>query len=185
MKNKLFFGFTLIELLITTSIMALLVAVAVPSFQTFTRNQALRRGVEQVKTDLRTVQNRAVSGIDRKKPGGDEYYYWWGIDFKYNDDPQKYAFVQSDNKEDHPGEAIEEEKRVKKLPGDLTFGSNGSNGSNVTIWFKMITGSVCTDSVCPLPVDPLVDASVEVKVCLGGSGGSCQGVTVSRGGEIK
>lgn len=167
-------SFTLIELLITTSIVALLAAAAIPSFQTFTRNQTLRRGVEQVRTDLRTAQNRAVSGIDRKK-SGDGDYFWWGIDFIYEGDASEYAFVQSDG-EDNPSSASPEVKRVKKLPSNLVF---DSDICDTTVWFEMITGGVCSDSPqCPLPVG----SPVEVKVCLVGN---CQSVRVFPGGEIK
>jgi len=160
-------GFTLIELLITTVIIAVLAGITIPFFQDFSDTQQLSRGLEQVKTDLRTVQNRAVSAVDRIS--GSTEYYWWGLDLDYGGDSGKYALLESDNETD-PNSGTILEKRVKKLPGGLSF------DSDVTIWFRMISGEVCTVTSCPLTSD------VTVRVCKGG--GNCRELTVSPSGAI-
>ncbi len=55
---------TLIELLITISIFAIVTAIAIPAFSNFNQRQQLTRALEQVRTDLRTMQSQAVSGAE-------------------------------------------------------------------------------------------------------------------------
>lgn len=56
-------AFTLIELLIVIAIIGVLSAISIPSFSTFTNNQRLSQAAKQVKNDLRSAQNRALSGV--------------------------------------------------------------------------------------------------------------------------
>lgn len=62
-------GFTLLELLIVVAIIGLLTGVAIPAFSAFTRRQALTQAAKNLKTDLRAVQNRAVSGVEGQRWG--------------------------------------------------------------------------------------------------------------------
>ena len=57
-------GFTLIELLIVIAIIGVLSAISIPSFSNFNNNQRLSQAAKQVKNDLRSAQNRALSGIE-------------------------------------------------------------------------------------------------------------------------
>lgn len=59
-------GFTLIEIMIVVSIMGVLMAAAIPSFNSYNRNQVLAQAVKSLRTDLRAVQNYAISGADAK-----------------------------------------------------------------------------------------------------------------------
>ena len=72
-------GFTLIELLIVIAIIGILSAIAIPSFSSFNNKQRLSQAAKQVKNDLRSAQNRAISGIEGKAWGiniapGASYY---------------------------------------------------------------------------------------------------------------
>ncbi|MEX2028331.1 MAG: GspH/FimT family pseudopilin, partial [Candidatus Curtissbacteria bacterium] len=55
-------GFSLIELLIVVAIFGLTVSLVTAAFVTFERNQKLRNGAQQLKSDLRQAQNNALSG---------------------------------------------------------------------------------------------------------------------------
>ena len=55
-------GFTLIELLIVISIFGLTASLITASYLTFERHQRLKNTAQQIKTDLRFVQNESLSG---------------------------------------------------------------------------------------------------------------------------
>lgn len=55
-------GFSLIELLIVIAIFGLTVSLVTASYITFERNQKLRGAAQQLKSDLRQAQNKALSG---------------------------------------------------------------------------------------------------------------------------
>ncbi|OIP97219.1 hypothetical protein COT69_02795 [candidate division WWE3 bacterium CG09_land_8_20_14_0_10_39_24] len=68
-------GFTLVELLISVSVIVILTAIALPIFATTGSNQTLTQNFENIKSDLRIVQAKSLSGI----VSGDNGY--WGIRF--------------------------------------------------------------------------------------------------------
>ncbi len=65
-------GFTLVEIMIVVAIMGILMAGAIPSFNSYNRSQVLAQAVRNVRSDLRTAQNFSISGADGKV---------WGIHF--------------------------------------------------------------------------------------------------------
>jgi len=68
-------GFTLIELLITLAVISILVAAVLNSFNDILNEQKRTQAAAQLKNDLRSAQNRALSGIDQ------EHYSGWGLTF--------------------------------------------------------------------------------------------------------
>jgi len=161
-------GFTLIELLIAITIVALLTAVTVPAFLRFSARQELSQGVADVKTDLRTVQNRAISGIDRQVGGVD--YYWWGI--KFTAESGDYSFVKSSALDD-PDSAVVS-VREKSLSG-----AGLEIVADKTIWFKMITGEVFgSGAVVVRRVESGCVSQAE-------DPDNCRDVTVSAGGRVE
>ncbi|MFH1565772.1 MAG: prepilin-type N-terminal cleavage/methylation domain-containing protein [bacterium] len=72
-KNKK--GFTLVELLISVSVIIILTAIALPIFTTTGSNQILVQNSENIKSDIRLVQAKALSGIVSGNNG------YWGIRF--------------------------------------------------------------------------------------------------------
>lgn len=64
-------AFSLIELLIVVAIFGLTVTLVTAAFITFDRNQKLRNAALQLKSDLRQVQNKALSG-DKGSGSGSE-----------------------------------------------------------------------------------------------------------------
>jgi len=156
-------GFTLIELLVVCAIIAVLAVASIPRFRTFNANQELNQAVEQVKSDLRVVQNRAVSVTDRAC--GTDYYYWWGVDFDAHSG--EYRLVQSDN-EVNPDAGSFREVRTKALPTGFEL------ATDVTVWFKMVTGAVKNAGAVTVR---RIDASCP--------GGDCRDVDISEGGRIE
>ena len=55
-------GFTLVELMIVVGILAIVSGIMIPSFSTYTRNQTLKQAQENLKSDLRSAQNKALTG---------------------------------------------------------------------------------------------------------------------------
>ncbi|MEA2020829.1 MAG: prepilin-type N-terminal cleavage/methylation domain-containing protein [Patescibacteria group bacterium] len=157
------FGFTLIELLVVVALIGILTAITLPYFGDFARSQTLNQGVEQIKSDLRTVQNRAQNGIDKKD--GSTEYFWWGVDF--DSGSGSYRLVQSSNDENNPSDDIEV-RREKSLPEDVEV------QNDVTIWYKMVTVEVYVDNIA-------LDDSTDISVSLGSMSRS---VTVTAGGEV-
>jgi len=68
-------GFTLVELLISVSVIVILTAIAFPIFTTTGSNQTLIQNSENIKSDIRLVQTKSLSGI----VSGDNGY--WGARF--------------------------------------------------------------------------------------------------------
>jgi prepilin-type N-terminal cleavage/methylation domain-containing protein len=74
-------GFTLLELMIVVTIIGIISAGLIPNFSTYIRNQNLKQAQEQLKSDMRTVQNKALTGaLTDQKLGGVSIKYW-GIKF--------------------------------------------------------------------------------------------------------
>jgi prepilin-type N-terminal cleavage/methylation domain-containing protein len=70
-------GFTLIELLIVISIISIMSAASIPGFRGFIRGQNVKQSMEQVKSDLRSVQTKAMVGTLSDETD----VSYWGITF--------------------------------------------------------------------------------------------------------
>jgi len=68
-------GFTLIELLISISVIVILTAIALPIFTTVGSNQSLVQNFENIKSDIKLSQAKALSGVVSGSNG------YWGIRF--------------------------------------------------------------------------------------------------------
>lgn len=76
MKKFLEAGYTMIELVVVISIMAIIFTLAIPAFQQFNAPQEFKTASQQIKSDLRTLQNRAVSGVTVSRSGQNTRVYW-------------------------------------------------------------------------------------------------------------
>lgn len=85
------FGFTLVELLVVLAITVLLAGGGVAAYNNFNQNQILNQATSTLRTNLRDVQNRALSGEKACPPCGgadnicnnsdDESLNGWYIEF--------------------------------------------------------------------------------------------------------
>lgn len=70
-------GFTLVELMIVVGILAIVSGIMIPSFSTYTRNQTLKQAQENLKSDLRSAQNKALTGTGSDTLiNGNPVLYW-------------------------------------------------------------------------------------------------------------
>jgi prepilin-type N-terminal cleavage/methylation domain-containing protein len=84
-SNKVQKGFTLVELLVTVTIIVLLSGAAIPSFNNYLRGQTVKQAQDQFKNDMRTLQNKALTGAlsDTKLDvrGSQVQIQFWGIHY--------------------------------------------------------------------------------------------------------
>ncbi|MBU1132815.1 type II secretion system GspH family protein [Patescibacteria group bacterium] len=80
-RNK---AFTLIELMISVTIIAIVSAGIIPAFSKYIRNQNLRQAQEQLKSDLRSIQNKALTGALSDQLVGTANMKYWGVKFINN-----------------------------------------------------------------------------------------------------
>jgi len=169
-------GFTLLELLVTTSLLAVLAVVTIPYFHRFTDKQTLHQATEQVKSDIHTVQNRALSATDRKS--GATEYKWWGIEFLGGNE---YRFVKSDSTTD-PSSSVTE-VRNKSIPDGYVISVN----SGSIIWFKILTGRVeGLNSIADSPDKAVVEVKESGVDCdIAGNEDKCAHITIWEGGRVE
>ncbi len=80
-KTTFSVGFTLLELMIVVTIIGIISAGLIPGFSNYIRSQNLKQAQEQLKSDMRTVQNKALTGALSDQLLGSTYIKYWGIKF--------------------------------------------------------------------------------------------------------
>lgn len=120
-------GFTLVELLMVVSIIAALSGFLIPGFSTYIDNQNVLQAQELLKNDLRTAQNRALTGV-----GTAVGTSFWGIKV-VGDNANDYLLFSSAadsaaacNSVSSGGSGV---TRSEPLPGRVVV--RGSNGACV------------------------------------------------------
>lgn len=166
-------GFTLVELLVVVVVITIITGIGVPSFSSYLNRQSIRQASEQVKDDLRTIQNRAIAGT-----GFEEGYTYWGIYF--TDEENRYETFATDiaSPNSCPPSTSYQNKDSKSMLNDIRV----KNGT-ACVYFSMenadavfYKGGVqsCTDSgQCLITVG--YDDS---------TGNNCDGVYVNNYGRI-
>lgn len=89
-------AFTLMELMIVVAIIAVIAGFVIPSFTGYIHNQNLRQARDKLVTDLRSVQNRALTGVDYN-----ENQLYWGV--KFFEDGARYYYFTVDTTADTDG----------------------------------------------------------------------------------
>lgn len=138
-------GFSLIEFLVVISVFGIAASLITASYLNFERNQRVRGAAQQLKNDLRLIQNRSLAGD--KGPGGkcgtNSNLGGWYLRIEKGKQFYKIAG-------DCLGQIFEEtafEGKTVSLPSDIKV-NNVSNGTNpdlttpVAILFRPLAGGV-------------------------------------------
>lgn len=120
-------AFTLLELLVVVSILTVMTGVLIPNFNNYINSQSLRQAQEAVKNDLRTAQNRALTGAE-----SDLGIAYWGI--RLNNGADQYDFVKSVN---FDCSFATDSTISDRLPGGTTI---AASSSPICVFFSMANG---------------------------------------------
>jgi len=127
-------GFTLLELLISISIIAIISAGVIPTFSGYIKNQNLKQAQEQLKSDLRSVQNRALTGALSDQFLGSNRAAYWGIMFTGNSGSYTY-FVSANNNSCPP--SVRLDQGGVTLPNEIKY-----VGTTGCIFFSIKNGDI-------------------------------------------
>lgn len=128
-------GFTLIELMVVVGILALVSGIMIPSFSNYTRNQSLKQAQENFKSDLRSIQNRALTGTGSDKTFGSppNPALYWAISYTAGGSSYTVYLTASNICGTSTIESL-----TSNLPSNITFNSSGC------LLFSLEDGSVYT-----------------------------------------
>jgi prepilin-type N-terminal cleavage/methylation domain-containing protein len=139
-KTIPFAGFTLLELMIVVTIIGIISAGLIPAFSGYIKSQNLKQAQEQLKSDMRTIQNKALTGASSDLKFGNTYIKYWGIKF-INSQSTYDFFVSIDT----------------TCPGSYVpnaYQGKGSLGSNLKIqnasgclFFDMLNGDIVSSGI--------------------------------------
>jgi len=134
-------GFTLVEIIVVVSIIAIISGGIVPSFFRYIDNQNLKQAKEQLKSDLRTIQNRALTGalsdyvfyVGGKK----EPVRYWAVYFQ-NDNGTYSVSITSRNSVCPPSPSSNQ--ATYNLPNNMKY--YGGGVSKLCLFFSIKNGDI-------------------------------------------
>jgi prepilin-type N-terminal cleavage/methylation domain-containing protein len=136
-------GFTLIELLIVITIIISITAAVVPSFAGYIRNQGLKQATEQVKSDLRSIQNKAITGALSDQTINSNPVAYWGVRFSAGSGTgsNRYEYFISDSAATCPLSF-----NTGQLQGysEIASGIDVKSAGYKCIYFSMANGTIST-----------------------------------------
>ncbi|OGE71885.1 hypothetical protein A2617_00640 [Candidatus Daviesbacteria bacterium RIFOXYD1_FULL_41_10] len=181
-------GFTLIELLVVVGIIIAMMGVLIPQIDSFQKRQALKNAAEELSANLKTAQNRALSGV---KCNLNSSALSWSIKFI---DETSYQLETDCNDEAVSGTpypvltySFPDSIAVKEFAVWDTLGYEApacANDNELKVSFSNISGKIAFDErsgTCGL------DSAGKVSIVLSQDDSSAAEVrvTIERGGLVK
>lgn len=158
-------GFTLVELLLVVALIAVLSSFLIPGFSTYIDVQNIRQAQELVKSDLRTVQNNALTGVGTSS----STTAYWGLKIS-SQNANTYGFFRAATADSSSCGSASIEQNGANLPGKVVI----RDGSGGCIFFSIRNGDA---TIVNLP-------NGDIKVGYAGSA-ACDGVEVNSAGMIR
>ncbi|MBW6441751.1 type II secretion system GspH family protein [Patescibacteria group bacterium] len=143
-------GFTLVELLVTMSIIAIITGGIVPSFTGYIKNQNLKQAQEQFKSDLRTIQNRALTGAFSDRQLSGSYVSYWGALFTAGSGTSVEYFISVDNSCPPNYASTAEFQGTFTLPNDIKYYIALTPIQTRCMFFDIRNGDIITEITIPI-----------------------------------
>ena len=145
---KKYFGFTILELMVTIAIAGILMAVALPSYQTMVKNNCLTTSANSLVSSLQRARSEAIkrrSDVTMAATGGD-----WGAGWNVTLDEDRNNNSTLDDGEDYNGNGSLDNS-VTILTSNLSCGA-AITGSATSVTYGsdgfLTSGSTETFDVC-------------------------------------
>lgn len=136
-------AFTLIELLLVVSIIAIITGSIVPAFSTYMRDQEVAQAVEQVKNDLRSVQNRALTGAMSESTVSGEKVHFWGVRFDSGSETYDYFISLGDDTCPPPAGEIENQGEYRLSDGMVVRSATFADPADpACVFFSFLNGDI-------------------------------------------
>jgi prepilin-type N-terminal cleavage/methylation domain-containing protein len=173
-------GFTLIELLVVVSIIAIIGGGIIPSFSQYLNDQNLKQAQEQLKSDLRTIQNKALTGASSNEEipeaSGNRAKYW-GVYFRSGSETVDY-FISKSTSPCPPAYSGDGQTGIPKgsfkIPNTVVY-----KGSNGCLFFDIKNGDIISSGGITSPYIKINYASE-----LGGDSPSDKTINFTSAGAI-
>jgi prepilin-type N-terminal cleavage/methylation domain-containing protein len=131
-------GFTLVELMVVIGILGIVSGIMIPSFSNYTKNQSLKQAQENFKSDLRSIQSRALTGTGSDLMINSKPALYWGV--TYTEGGASYSAVIASSATCSGSDA--QSSQTFNLPTNITF-----DGSSTRCYlFGMEDGSIFNTS---------------------------------------
>lgn len=125
-------GFTLVELLLVVSIIAVLSSFMIPGFSNYIDNQNMLQAAEILKSDLRNVQNKALTGVGAYT----DNVLYWGIKIPSANASTYNVFKSVANNAAACNNAVTESVS-ENLPGNVVV----KNANGACVFFSVENGN--------------------------------------------
>ncbi|NMB91600.1 prepilin-type N-terminal cleavage/methylation domain-containing protein [candidate division WWE3 bacterium] len=133
-------AFTLIELLLVVTIISIISVGVIPAFTSYIRNQNLKQAQEQIKSDLRSTQNKALTGSLSDQFIGSALMKFWGI--KFTNNSSTYDFFISSVDDSCPINYVQGQYQGNgKLSNNLRI-QNFNEGQSGCLFFNVQDGGI-------------------------------------------